>query len=63
MKSNESTAYGSLCTVLALTGDTFPEYGAIQEHLPTILDSNSSDEQKIQALKSCVRILNNVIDK
>lgn len=61
VKADESSTYSSLSTVLALATDEHSGYAVIKKNLPLIVDENLTELCKINSLKHCVQVLDNVI--
>ena len=61
MKSDESATYSSLSTVLALAKESHPDFVIIKKNLPLIVDENLTEYSKVNALKQCVKAMDNVL--
>uniref|UniRef100_A0A7E4VRX2 RING-type domain-containing protein n=1 Tax=Panagrellus redivivus TaxID=6233 RepID=A0A7E4VRX2_PANRE len=61
-KSDDSTTYNSLNTVLALAKENIVESAIIKKNLPIIVDEDLSDTTKLNALKQCIIVMNQVLN-
>lgn len=61
VKSDESATYSSLSTVLALAKESHPDFAVIKKNLPMIVDEKLTEFSKVNALKQCVKAMDNVL--